>query len=130
MVFVCAVSGCRNAAPAPTGTGARAVVTKYFEALAQQDWETAYAQLHPDTKKRMDRAAFERHAHAYCKQLGFTLGKVFIRSCDERDEIAIAQLTLTDADGSAKHRFREGAVLQHMANGWGIVLPENSELKR
>jgi hypothetical protein len=98
------LSACGGEAPAPrVGTGAREVVVKYFEALAQQDWETAYGQLHADTQKRIDRAAFERSARAYCKRLGFPLGKVFMRSCDEQGAKAIAQVILSDATGSMKH---------------------------
>jgi hypothetical protein len=120
----CLLAGCRNAAP-PAGTGARVVVAKYFEALIQQDWELAYAQLHADTQKRLDRKAFERNGRIYCKQLGFPLGKAFLRSCDEQGEKAIAQIILSDVNGSMKHRFHEGVVLQHGDNGWGIILPSN-----
>jgi len=120
------LSACGGEAPAPpAGTGAREVVVKYFEALAQQDWETAYGQLHADTQKRMDRAAFERSARAYCKRLAFPLGRVFIRTCDEQGEKAIAQVILSDTTGSMKHRYREAAVLQKVTHGWRIVLPGN-----
>jgi len=120
------VSACRWETPAPpVGTGAREVVVKYFEALAQQDWETAYNQLHADTQKQMDRAAFERRARTYCKRLAFPLGRVFIRTCDEQGEKAIAQVILSDTTGSMKHRYREAAVLQQGTNGWRIVLAGN-----
>jgi hypothetical protein len=127
IIILCSVlSACRGEAMAPpAGTGAREVVAKYFEALAQQDWETAYNQLHADTHKRMDRAAFERNARAYCKRLGFPLGKVFMRSCDEQGAKAIAQVILSDATGSMKHRYHEGAALQQETRGWRIVLPGN-----
>lgn len=122
----CTLSSCRNAAPAPpTDTGTREVVTKYFEALAKQDWDAAYKQLHADTQKRFSRLAFERNARDYCKRLGFPLGKVFIRSCDEQGEKAIAQVILSDANGSAKARFHEGIVLQQNAVGWKVVLSSN-----
>jgi hypothetical protein len=120
------LSSCRGDTPeSAADTGARVVVAKYFDALAEQDWETAYAQLHQDTRKRMDRAAFERGARAYRKRLGFQLAKVFIRSCNEQGEKAIAQVVLTDEAGSAKARYHEGTVLLQGTNGWGIVLPGN-----
>ncbi len=123
IVLCGAFSGCRSDVPAPAGTGARKAAIMYFEALAQQDWGTAYAQLHADTQKRMDRPAYERAARAYCNRLGFTLGKVTIRSCDEQGDKAIAQVILSDASGSMKHRFHEGAILQQSADGWRISLP-------
>lgn len=124
-IVVCStLSACRkdDLAP-PTDSGSRQVVTRYFESLAAQDWATAYAQLHPDTQKLLDRAAFERGARAYCKRLGFPLGKVSIRSCDEQGKKAVAQVILSDASGSMKNRFHEGAILQQSANGWRLVLP-------
>ena len=127
MIALCGtLSACRNAGPAPpAGTGAREAVTEFFEALARQDWDAAFGQLHADTKKQFDRAAFERAARDYCQRFGFPFGKVTIRSCDEQGEKAIAQVVLSDAKGSVKHRYREGAVLQKGANGWGIVLSSN-----
>jgi hypothetical protein len=125
-ISLCSLSSaCRNDAPAPQGTGAREVVVKYFEPLAQQDWDTAYSQLHADTQKRMNRAAFERGARVYCKRLGFAIGKVAIRSCDEQGEKAIAHVNLSDANGSPKHRYHEGTLLQQSDKGWRIVLPSN-----
>jgi hypothetical protein len=126
ILFGSALSACRSTAPSPPlDTGSRAVVTAYFDALAQQDWDAAYQQLHADTHKRLNRPAFERSARDYCKRLGFPLGKVFLRSCDEQNEKAIAQVILSDANGSAKARFHDGVVLQQSAAGWKIVLPSN-----
>ena len=125
-LFVGTVTGCRNTVPATApDTGSREVVTKYFEALAVQDWDTAYQQLHADTQKRFSRLAFERHVRDYGKRLGFPLGKVFIRSCDEQGEKAIAQVILSDANGSAKARFHEGVILQQSEGGWKVMLPSN-----
>ena len=118
-------SACRQKTPTPTGTGTHAVVASYFDALVKQDWDGAYAQLHADTRKQMDRSEFERRARGYCQQLGFPLGAFFVRSCDEQGTKAIAHVTLSDANNSAKHRYREGVVLQSTANGWAIVLPAN-----
>ena len=125
MLILCGfLTACRGN-PAPAGTGAREAVKKYFEALAGQDWDAAYALVHNDTQKQMDRAAFERNAQVYRQQLGFTLGKVFIRSCDEQGEKAVAQVNLSDANGSMKNRFHEGVILQRGPGGWGVVLPGN-----
>ena len=121
-----ATAGCRDAEPAkPAGTGAREVVAKYYEALAQRDWATAYAQLHADSQKNLDQAAFERRAHDFCKRLEFQFTKVIIRSCDEQGDKAVAQVILSDADGSMKHRYHDGAILQQSPSGWRIVLPSN-----
>ncbi len=123
MLSVC-VMGCRAGVAPPSNSGARAVVSDYFDALAQQDWDTAYAQLHPDTCQRLNRALFETRARAYLKQLGFPLGRTRIRSCDEQAERAIARVTLSDSDGSMKHNFHEGLLLRPTNTGWRIVLPE------
>ena len=126
IVLACGIlPACRKADAPPVGTGAREVVTKYFEALSQQDWPTAYALLHADTQKQQDRSAFERSAQAYRDRLGFPLGKVTVRSCDELGEKAIAQVLLSDATGSVKNRYRDGLVLRRAPDGWRIVLPEN-----
>ena len=127
LIFVvCSMlSACRGEAPPPVGTGARKVAVKYLEALAREDWETAYSQLHADTQKYLDRAAFERSARTYCKRLAFPLGRVFIRTCDEQGEKAIAQVILSDTTVSMRHRYREAAVLQQGTHGWRIVLPGN-----
>ena len=126
MIAICSLlTACRGPVVEPVGTGAREVVMKYFEALVQQDWETAYAHLDADTQKVVDRATFERRALAYRNRLGFPLGKVFVRSCDEQGEKAVAQVLLSDANRSMKHRYHEGIVLKRQANGWGIVLPSN-----
>jgi hypothetical protein len=125
ILILCGSSlGCRKTV-APTGTGARDVVKKYFEALAEQDWDAAYALVHAATQKQMDRATFERSARVYRQNLGFTPGKVFIRSCDEQGEKAIAQVILSDANGSMKNRFHEGVVLERGESGWGVVLRAN-----
>ena len=125
MIVLCSgLSACRTTVPAPvTGTGAREVVAKYFEALALQEWDLAYAQLHIDTQKRLNRAAFERGARAYRNKIGFPLGKVTVRSCDEEGDKAVARVILSDVSGSMKHRYHEGAFLHQSANGWGLVLP-------
>lgn len=120
-----ALAGCRNATPPAANTGSREVITKYYAALAKRDWQAAYAELHADSRKRMDQASFERRAGAYLNKLGFVLDKVSIRSCDESGDQAIAQLYLSDAKSSAKHRFREGIVLKREGDAWRIVLPEN-----
>src|SRR5262249_10985172 len=127
MLILCGASaGCRSSAPErPKGTGARESVQKYFDALAQQDWDTAYAQLHGDTQKLMDRPAFERQGHAYFKRFGFQPAHVFIRSCDEQDDKATAHINLSETKGSTQNRYREAVVLKRAATGWGIVLPAN-----
>lgn len=125
VAVMCSVlSACRNEAPAPpVDTGSRQVVTIYFESLAAQDWDRAYAQLHPDSQKRFDRKAFEHAARGYGKRLGFPLGKVTIRSCDEQGEKAVAQVILGDAAGSMKHRFQEGMILRRSGDAWRVMLP-------
>ena len=123
-VICITLPACRFAAPAPKGP-ARETVVKYLDALVKQDWDSAYAQLHPDTCKKMDRANFERRGLAYCKSLGFALGAYAVRTCDEQGTKAVAQIMLTDAGKSAKHHYREGLVLQSTSDGWAIVLPAN-----
>ena len=125
-VFCSLLTACRGPVPDPPArTGAREVVLKYFDALVQQDWETAYNQIDTDTQTLVDRPTFERRALAYRRRLGFPLGKAFVRSCDEQGEKAIAQVILCDANRSMKHRYHEGVVLKRHADSWRIVLPSN-----
>lgn len=124
------LAGCRTNDPPPIGTGARAVVVQYFEALVKQDWQTAYAQLHPDTQKDVDRVAFETRARVYCSQLGFPPGKVFVRSCDEQEEKAVARVILRDDKGSPGQAFHDGVILRPSPTGWGIVLADTFGRKR
>jgi hypothetical protein len=123
--LLCIVAGCSSAPPTPTGSGAREVVTDFYESLARRDGAAAYARLHPDSQKQLDRESFLRRVDVFRSKLGFELGKIHVRSCDEQGDKAVAQLVLSDSADSTKHRYREGAILRTTATGWGVVLPKN-----
>src|SRR5437016_225764 len=120
--------GCGNTPAA--GTGAREAAQHFFEALAQSDWSAAYAQLHPASQKKLDPIGFQKRAQAYCQQLGFTLGEVQIRTCEEQGDRAIAHVTLHDAAGARQHGWRDSIALERTPTGWGVVLPAQFGRKR
>src|SRR5262249_25983391 len=77
------VAGCGPPAAPPPGR-AELVVRRYFEAIVQQDWPTAYAALHPDLRKRWNAEQFTRRAQQYRSHLGFEPDGVQVRACEER----------------------------------------------
>lgn len=120
-LLVATAAGCAREEP-PTGTGAREAAAGFFEAVVRRDWPTAYAGLHPESRRGLDTAAFIRKAKTYRAALGFEPAKVVVRSCVEQGEQATAHLLLTDALDSRRHSFRESIALKRAPDGWGVVL--------
>lgn len=116
-----ALIGCAREGP-PTGTGAREAAAAFFEAIVRRDWPTAYAGLHPVSRRGLDSATFTRKAQTYRAALGFEPAKVVVRSCDEQGERATVHMLLTDANDSRRHSYREAIALQRSTDGWRIVL--------
>jgi hypothetical protein len=119
------MAGCRSA-PAPSpGTGAREVARGYYEALIRQDWATAYAALHPETRSRYGLGQFTRLARNYRRNLGFEPEAVHVRSCEEHGAEAVAHVALTGRAAERHRRYQDGTALRRSAAGWGVVLPDH-----
>lgn len=124
------MAGCGGAAPTSTGTGARETATSFFEAITRQNWEEAYKSLHGDSRKVLSLADFSNRGKNYRKGLGFELGKVVVRLCEEQGDKANAHLVLSDANDSRKNSFREAVLLRKDRDRWGVILSPNFGIKR
>jgi hypothetical protein len=122
LLIVLGLCGCQAESKPVVGTGADKVVRTYFEAIVRQDWNGAYAVLHPETQKKLSLSQFSAMAQQYRSKLGFVPTEVHVQSCTERQSDAVAHLTLTGSPSSKKHSFKEGATLRRTESGWGVVL--------
>ena len=118
------LSGCSRTEEKPPGTGAREVAIEFFEGLSRGDWETSYDFLSHQAQKAQSLASFTSSAKNYTTNVGFPIAKIFVRSCEEQNDTAIAHLTLADESNSRKFSFKESVVLQKSENKWAITLPE------
>ncbi len=114
--------GCQGESRTVAGTGADKAVRTYFEAIIKQDWNGAYAVLHPETQKKLSLDQFTAKSQQYRSKLGFVPTEVHVQSCTERSSDAVAHLTLTGLPLGKKHSFKEGVTLRRTENGWGMVL--------
>jgi hypothetical protein len=120
-----ALAGCGRAPDASAGTGAREATERYFEALLNQDWPRAYAELHPGARKRVTAEEFARLARQYCQNLGFEAGHATVRACEEHGAEAIVHVLVVDRSGSPAHHYKDTLVLRQGDGAWGVVLPRN-----
>lgn len=104
-------------------TGALAVARDYFESIVRQDWKACYVLLHPDSQKKMSQEQYSRFAQEYRRKMAFTPEKVHIHACTERENDAIAHVTLSGKKDGKNHTFKEGAVLKRSGQNWRIKLP-------
>ena len=109
--------------PAPADTGSGEVVRAYYEAMIRQEWQSAYAALHPDTQRRFTSVQFALRAKSYRKKVGFVPEASRIRSCEEHGEEAVAHVVLLGQPAGHRRRYNEGVVLRRHAGTWRIVLP-------
>ena len=116
--------GCGEKQPTITNTGAEAVVRNYFDGIIHQDWPACYALLHPDTQKRLTQQQFTTYAQEYRRKLGFAPEEVHIQSCTERENDAVAHLSLSGEASKKKHTYKEGATLKRTEGSWKIVLTQ------
>ena len=125
-VLIALLMGGCGATPEPSrDTGSREAAASFFTAIAEQNWAQAFEALHPDSQKKLNLAAFTTRAKAYRQKLGFEPGKIRVGVCEEQGDTANAHLTISDANDSRKHRFREAIVVRKSAHRWTVVLPEN-----
>jgi hypothetical protein len=110
--------GCAPGRPRPVDTGAREVVRGYCEALLRQDWQQAYATLHPDTQKRLGSQDFTRLARAYRRSFGFDPVGTSVQSVDEEGEQAVAHVAFV----GSKRRYKDGVLLRRSAGNWRVFL--------
>jgi hypothetical protein len=124
--LLAAIAGCGGPkAPAPADTGSREAVRAFYEAVIRQEWQPAYAALHPDTRRRFTPEQFNQRAKTYRKKLGFEPEALHIRSCEEHGEEAVAHVVLVGKPGGHRRRYTDGAVLRRHAGSWRVVLPAN-----
>lgn len=124
---VLALAGCGPASP-PVGTGARAAVVAYYEALMERDWSRAYAALHPDVRNQWSESEFAVRARHYYERLGFVPEKLQVRSCEEQGGRGVAHVVLvghTAARPQRSRQARDAVILQTADDEWGIVLPRD-----
>jgi hypothetical protein len=116
--------GCSSSPTPPADTGARAAAQRFFDALVQQDWPRAYETLHPDSRAAFDLERFTALAKNYCRHLGFEPREVYVRSCEEQGEEAIAHVMLTGhAEGARRSQYKDAAALRYTQEGWKVVPP-------
>ena len=120
-----AMAGCGSPPEPARDTGSRQAAADFFNAITASDWMTAFASLHPESRKNLTAAAFTTRAQVYRKKLGFEPGKVHVGICEEQGDTANAHLTISDASNSRKHRFREAIVVRKAPDRWAVILPAN-----
>jgi hypothetical protein len=120
VLLLAAGLGC---AARPADTGAREVVQDYYEALARQDWPQAYADLHPDSRRRWSADQFARLAQGYRRGVGFEPDGVRIRSCEEHGGEAVAHVVLTGPGPAGQRGYRDAVTLRRDGDRWGVELP-------
>jgi hypothetical protein len=123
--LVATVIGCaRSPEPVP-GTGAKECVHRYYEALVQRDWSTAYAALDAESQTRRSLNRFTELAQSYLASIGFEPEKVQLWNCEERDAEATARVVFRGRAASQGRRYNEAVTLQRSDDGWQVVLPLN-----
>lgn len=118
------LAGCGRTPAPPIDTGSKEAVRSYFEGLIHENWQQAYAALHPDCQKRCSPRHFAHLGVAYRKNLGFEPEKLHIRSCQEHAAEAIAHVVLLGRKSSRTTRYSEGIVLRQLDGAWKVMLPE------
>jgi hypothetical protein len=122
-VVVLAAGGCGRPAERPADTGAKDAARSFAEAIARQDWATAYEGLHEDGRKRLGRDKFTRLARQYRRDLGFEPTRAQVRSYEEQGDEAKAHVVFSGRAKSGPRQFRDSVLLRRGPEGWGVVLP-------
>jgi len=122
-VVVLTACGCGGQVEQSPDTGARDAARAFAEAIARQDWTTAYEKLHENSRARVPRDEFARRASRYWRNLGFEPASVQVRSCEEQGEEAKAHLVFGGQVKSGPRQFRDSFLLRRGPEGWGVILP-------
>jgi hypothetical protein len=117
------LAGCSPKPLPPAGTGARETADAFFTAIVREDWPAAYLALHPDEQRRASEGTFADAAKRYRRRIGFEPASAIVRTCDERDDGAIAHMTFTAAQPNSSRQFKDSFALHRTATGWGVILP-------
>jgi hypothetical protein len=123
LLVAAAVAGCGHSPAPPAGTGAREAAASFYEALLRQEWERAYAVLHPDSRAQCNAERFTGLARNYRRDLGFEPVSLRVRSCEEQGGQAIAHVVFMGPAGHRQRYYRDALVLRHSGENWGVVLP-------
>jgi hypothetical protein len=107
----------------PNGTGAAEVAKAFCESIQQQDWNRAYAALDAPCRKGCTAEKFNRLAADYRKNMGLELREVFVRSCEEHGDQALAHVVFTGSKPDGQKFYKEVIALKHGETGWAVVLP-------
>jgi hypothetical protein len=123
--LVATVVGCTRSQEAVSGTGAKECVFRYYDALVQRDWSTAYAALDAESQKRCSLNRFSELAQSYLASIGFEPEKVQLWSCEERDSEASARIVFRGRAASRSRRYNDAVTLHRSEDRWRVVLPLN-----
>jgi hypothetical protein len=119
-VLVLAAVGCSGPTGQPADTGARNAARVFADAIAEQDWSSAYDALDADSRLRRD--DFVQQARQYRRNLRFEPASVQVRSCEEQGEEAKAHVVFSGPAKSGSRQFRDSLLLRRGPGGWGVVL--------
>jgi hypothetical protein len=93
--------------------------------MLRQDWTSAYAALHRDSRKGCSAEQFARRATAYRQNLRLEPDAVRVRSCEEHGDEAVAHVVVTGRSGPEARSYKDAITLRRDDTGWAIVLPPN-----
>ncbi len=122
-VVLLAAGGCGGRHEQPTDTGAKDAARTFAEAIARQDWETAYEGVHEEGRRQLGRDEFARLARQYRRDLGFEPASAQVRSCEEQGDEAKAHVVFSGQSKGGPRQFRDSVLLRRGSEGWGVVLP-------
>lgn len=107
-------------------TGAKDAVREFYSAIIGKDWATAYARVHPDSRRSWPHDQFTRRAEAYRRHLGFEPKSVRVPILEERGTEATAHLELSGTGAAnGRHDFKDAMTLRSADGRWFLVLPAN-----
>jgi hypothetical protein len=107
------------------GTGAKEKVREFYEGLVRQEWQQAYATLHPESQSHLSVEEFTLLAQTYRSSLGFEPEELHVQSCAEKEAEAIAHVVLTGHIESRQRRYKDAVVLRRSDDGWRITLQDH-----
>jgi hypothetical protein len=116
-------AGCAGSSPSAVGTGAARVAQDFCEGVLRQDWAQAYGALDEQSQARCRVQQFNLLAGEYRKIIGFEPREVFVRSCEEHGDQALAHVVFTGSTSTDQKFYKDVVPLRRSAAGWGVLLP-------